>query len=67
MTDNKKDDITSEEFDEALEELLDGMSGGEILMTPGAYEVFSEALNNEAITLARKTKEEEEEDDDEET
>lgn len=65
MTNDKKDDVEREEFDRALEELLDGMSGAEILATPGAYEVFSEALNNEAIALARETKEEEE--DDEET
>lgn len=61
MTDDKKNDVTSEEFDEALVELLDGMSSEEILATPGAYEVFSEALNNEAIALAREIKEEEEE------
>lgn len=53
-------DISHEEFVAALEQLLDGMSGAEILATPGAYEVFSEALNNEAIDLARKTKDDEE-------
>ncbi len=55
-------DITSEEFDRALENLLDEMSGAEILATPGAYEVFSEALNNEAIDLATKVKKEEKDD-----
>lgn len=50
------DQVTTEEFDEALEELLDRMSGEQILATPGAYEVFGEALNNEAIDLARKNK-----------
>ncbi len=49
-----KSDVTQEEFDEALVVLLDDMSGTEILATPGAYEVFSEALNNEAIDLAKK-------------
>ena len=58
MTD---DDITDEEFDKALETLLDEMSGAQVLATPGAYEVFSEALNNEVIDLIRRTKEEEEE------
>lgn len=57
MTNSKADDISDEEFDGALEELLDEMSGAEILATPGAYEVFSEALNNEAIDLVRETKE----------
>lgn len=58
MTDDKKDkdDVTQEAFDEALEALIDGMTGAEILGTPGAYEVFSEALNNQAIDLAREVK-----------
>lgn len=61
-------DVSTEEFDEALETLLDEMSGAAILATPGAYEVFSEALNNEAIDLARQVKREKEaEEDDEET
>lgn len=69
MTDDKKNDVTSEEFGEALETLLDEMSGAEILATPGAYEVFSEVLNNVAIALARRIKKEEkdDEDDDEKT
>lgn len=65
MTDDKKDQVTTEEFAAALEILVDGMSGAEILATPGAYEMFSEALNNEAIDLAKKIKEEEDEDDEE--
>jgi len=65
VTDDKKDEVTTEEFAEALETLVDEMSGAEILATPGAYEAFSEALNNEAIDLTRKTKEEEDEDDEE--
>lgn len=66
MTDDKKDEVTTEEFAEALEILVGEMSGAEILATPGAYEVFSEALNNEAIKLAKEIKEEEESDDNEE-
>lgn len=65
MTDDKKDEVTTEEFAEALEILVGEMSGAQILATPGAYEVFSEALNNEAIDLAKKIKEEEDEDDEE--
>lgn len=62
MTDDKrsKNAVSNEEFDEALETLLDEMSGAQILATPGAYEVFSEALNNKAIALAEKTKENDE-------
>lgn len=63
MTDDKKDEISHEEFAEALEALLDGMSGADILATPGAYEVFSEALNNEAIDLAKRIKENEDDED----
>ena len=65
MTDDKKDEVTTEEFDAALEILVDEMSGAQILATPGAYEVFSEALNNEAIKRAKEIKEEEDEDDEE--
>lgn len=65
MTDDKKDEVTTEEFAKALELLVDEMSSEEILATPGAYEVFSEALNNEAIKLAKEIKEEENDDDEE--
>ncbi len=58
--------VTTVEFDEALETLLDEMSGAQILATPGAYEVFSEALNNEAIALAEKAKKKEKEENDDE-
>jgi hypothetical protein len=47
-------DVTQEQFDAALEELLDGMSGAELLSLPGVYEAASEALNNEAIERARE-------------
>lgn len=58
MTDVK---ITTEEFNKALELLIDGMSGAEVLTTPGAYEVFSEALNNETLALAKEIKDDEKE------
>jgi hypothetical protein len=63
---SKANNVTHEEFVEALEELIDGMTGGAILQIPGAYEVFSEALNNEAIDLARKNKNADDEDKNEE-
>lgn len=56
---NKTNEVSQEEFDAALEILVSEMSGAEILATSGAYEVFSEALNNEAIDLAKKIKEDE--------
>jgi hypothetical protein len=62
---SKADDVSQEEFDEALEAIVDEMSGAEILATPGAYEALSEALNNEAIDLARRKKNADEDKDDE--
>lgn len=62
---SKADDVSHEEFVEALEELIDEMSGTEILATPGAYEVLSEALNNKAIDLARKNKDTDDDKDEE--
>jgi hypothetical protein len=67
MTDDKKrrrpdaadaSDVTQEEFDKALEVILDDASGSELLAIPGLYEVVSEHFNNEAIELAREEKEE---------
>lgn len=52
----KQKPITNQEFDQAIEELLDEMSTSEILGVPGAYEMFSEELNNEAIDLAYKNR-----------
>jgi hypothetical protein len=51
-------DVTQEEFDKALEAILDDASGSELLAIPGLYEVVSEHFNNEAIDLAREEKEE---------
>ena len=44
--------VTMGDFDHALSELLDAMSGERIMAIPGVYEVVSEALNNEALDLA---------------
>lgn len=66
MTDDKRrkrpnsadaSDVTDEEFDKALEAILDEATGAELLAIPGLYEVVSEHFNNEAIDVAREEKE----------
>jgi hypothetical protein len=54
--------VSTEEFCVALETIVDELSGAEILAIPGAFEVLSEALNNEAIARARDIAEEEDRD-----
>lgn len=44
-----KDPVTTEEFDEALEKILDEQSGAALLAVPGVYEVVSEHYNNDVI------------------
>lgn len=44
--------ITTAEFDHALSDILDKMSGEAILKIPGVYGVVSEELNNAALDLA---------------
>ncbi len=41
--------ITQEEFDKHLAEILSKMSTAELLAIPGLYEVVSEDLNNAVI------------------
>jgi hypothetical protein len=41
--------ITNEQFDAKLTEILDGMTGAQLLAIPGLYEVVSEELNNDVI------------------
>lgn len=41
--------VTDAQFDAALAEILDEMTGGAILQIPGVYEAVSEELNNEAL------------------
>lgn len=41
--------MTQDEFDELLEEMVGNMSGSEIMAISGAYEVFSEHLNNDVL------------------
>ncbi|NMB69834.1 hypothetical protein GYA27_01350 [candidate division WWE3 bacterium] len=41
--------ITTDVFDAKLVEILDGMTGAQLLSIPGVYEVVAEELNNEVI------------------
>lgn len=41
--------VTNEMFDAKLAEILDGLSGGQVLAVAGAYEVFSEHFNNAVL------------------
>lgn len=50
-------DVTQEEFDEALADLVHEMSADCILGIPGVYEAISEYLNNEVIDRARENRE----------
>ena len=60
---SRKDDyswVTDEMFDGALEGIVDGLPASTILRIPGAYEVLSEALNNEVLTRLEESRGEEE-------
>jgi hypothetical protein len=48
--------ITTELFDKKLAELLDKMSGYELLAIPGLYEVVSEHLNNDVLKALEEEK-----------
>jgi len=50
MTDYSQ--ITDEQFDAALERIIGKCSPAQLLAIPGAYEVFSEEFNNEALDEA---------------
>lgn len=52
MTRARRREIGHEDFAAAVEEVLSEMSAAEILAIPGAWEVLSDALNNEAIARA---------------
>lgn len=41
--------MTDDEFNGILKEIVDGMSGAEILAIAGVYEVLREELNNEVL------------------
>lgn len=45
--------VTTEEFDAALQQIIDEECTAEVLLSiPGIYEVLSEHYNNDAISLA---------------
>ena len=50
MTDYNQ--ITTEEFDHALSDILDKMTGEQFMAIPGVYEIVSEHFNNETLHLA---------------
>lgn len=41
--------VSTEQFDCKLSEILDEMTGEQIMMIPGVYEVVSEHFNNEVL------------------
>lgn len=49
----KKHEISKEDFDRKLEEILDGETGASLLAIPGLYEVVSEYLNNEVLAALK--------------
>ena len=50
-------DITQEQFDEKLWELVGQMTSAELEALPGFYEIVSEELNNEVIEAIEKDRE----------
>ena len=42
-------EIPNEQFDAKLTQILDGMTGAQLLSIPGVYEVVAEELNNDVI------------------
>lgn len=52
-------ELTNEEFDQILEEIVGGMSSAEILSYGDVYNILAEELNNEVLDRWRAKKEEE--------
>jgi hypothetical protein len=46
----KASNVTTEQFDAELIDLVDGMSGEQLLAIPGIYEILSEELNNDVLS-----------------
>jgi len=46
---NKKVSVSNEVFDKTLENIIDCMTGKELLSIPGIYEILSEELNNNVL------------------
>lgn len=57
---SKKQEIPHEVFYNKLEEIVNEMSGDEVLMIPGIYEILAEELNNEVLEELQKDKDDEE-------
>lgn len=51
--------VTTEMFDEALQELLSKETGSDLLSIPGVYEVLSEHFNNEVLEKLEEKREQE--------
>lgn len=49
--------ITTDEFDNALTELVNEMTAEQLFTIPGVYELLAEDMNNEALALAKKNRE----------
>ena len=41
--------VTQEQFDQKLAEILNGMTGAQLLSIPGIYEILAEAFNNDVL------------------
>jgi len=50
--------VTTDEFEKALNEIIDGMTGADFIAIPGVYELVSEYLNNSAIERALDARDE---------
>jgi len=57
------DELTDEEFDEILTEIIDEHSGSSLLAITGVYEVLKEEFNNQVLDrwAAKQVKEDDEE------
>lgn len=54
---NQYADLSTEDFDRILVDILCGMSAEQIIAIPGVYEVLSEYLNNEVLDQWREERE----------
>ena len=50
-------DITTEEFDEFLKQILRSLAASELLLIEGVYELVSEEFNNEILDRWKRSKE----------
>ena len=47
-------DLDDERFDQILEQIVGGLSAGQILAVPGVYEVLSEYFNDDVLSVWEK-------------